>query len=483
MELKRAMVQAIECLQAGLAEVEMLVEAIDSTRAELQRVRDEFRVTLQTEGERAGQVLVHEVNAVEQSLRDYDAVVDSIAGYLQGFDPEYLSRGVEFLTQAEERLNLDFLRFREAALCQRGPTTHPGLNHLYALYNAGGGATLHQQIQLEEARAHAALSTLEADPGMELLAPALQEFYQEYLDLLAADVSESVWPESLLQCGKSYARLDVRFLSKLYAGGPSPLPFVNMVVHSAWLYTQAAVAPEVVQFFLAQAEDALSGAREMVHQSSLSLAADAPELTLMRDGAEALSALGDGLSTCWQWLESADQQLLEQLAESVFTQAGLVSRAFDGLSQLASQGDCVLCTICGNSNESGSHKCRACGATLTASREQALAAPVSGRFQALLEVARGVLEDLQNVEDLLAQLADMENGLALARRSETPGAAADSGAFLYSQGLQSLAGALDLLGRFAGQPDRELFRAASDLLDSASDLLQASQRELGAAGS
>ncbi len=477
-EFKRAIVQAIECLQGGLAEVDMLVEAIDSTRTELERVRDDFRATVQGEGEVAGQVLAHEVNAVEQSLRDYNTVVDSIAGYLQGFDSQYLARGVEFLTQCEERLNLDFLRFREAALAQRGPTTHSGLNHLYALASAGDGPALEAQRQLEEARAHAGLSTLEADPNMEVLAPALQDFYEQYLDLLAS-MDGPDWQERLLQCGKLYARMDVHFINRLYAGGPSPLPFVNLVVHSAWLYTQEAVLPEVVQFFLCQAETALNSAREMQHQTSLSLASDAPELPTMRNAGEALSRLSEGLSAYWRWLESPSVDALEGLAQPVLEQAGFVRQSFDELNDLATRGDRVRCTICGNSNENGSHKCRACGALLTprSSLQSQGAAPV-GRFQALLEAARGVLEERQDPAYLLKQLSDMENGLELAKKSESSGAPAGSGAAQYSQGLRALGKGLELLRRFASQPDRELYRAATDHLNSASEFLQASQREL-----
>lgn len=478
-EFKRAIVQAIECLQGGLAEVDMLVEAIDSTRTELERVRDDFRATVQAEGEVAGQVLVHEVNAVEQSLRDYNTVVDSIAGYLQGFDPQYLAKGVEYLTRCEDRLNLDFLRFREAALGQRGPTTHSGLNHLYALASAGGGPALESQRQLEEVRAHAGLSTLEADPNMEVLAPALQEFYEQVLDLLASPGEGPDWLEKLLQCGKLYAQMDVQFINRLYAGGPSPLPFVNLVVHSAWLHTQGAVLPEVVQYFLCQAESALDSAREMQHQTSLSLASDAPELPIMRNAGEALSRLSEGLSAYWQWLESPSVDALEGLAQPVLDQAGFVRISFDELNDLATRGDRVRCTICGNSNENGSHKCRACGAALIGrSNLQSQGTAPVGRFQALLEAARGVLEEHQDSGYLLKQLADMENGLELARKAEGSHAPAGSGAAQYSQGLQALGKGLELLHRFAGQPDRELYRAATDHLNSASELLQASQREL-----
>ena len=123
----------VQAILAGSNDVEKLGEVLESTRQGLAGLREDFQGTVAREKEATRRMVGREIQAVEQAFEDYEAVLDSTAGYLQGFDRAYLESGAQNLPLAIARLDLDFLAYREAAMAERGPTTHPGINYLGAL--------------------------------------------------------------------------------------------------------------------------------------------------------------------------------------------------------------------------------------------------------------------------------------------------------------------------------------------------------------
>lgn len=272
----------VRAVAEGAAPPEELVEALEATRRELDGQRHGFEAALARETPAVQQLVTPEVAAVNQSLDDYVAVLESCGAYLQGFDSAYLDSALENLPRACGRLDLDFFRFREAVLSQRGPTTHPGLNNLLAVADTGGD--LEAALELETTRLQTPIS------GHHALSELLAAWQKDYARVLAAPVSDE-WFAALEELGQRYARLDTDAISRRYAEHPTPIPTLNLTVNSAWLLTQDRVEPELVLYFLDEFQHSLN-------------AQEAPPRALV-DWAEHLGA----------WLEAPSEAGLQPLIE------------------------------------------------------------------------------------------------------------------------------------------------------------------------
>lgn len=231
----------VRAVADGSVPPEELVEALEATRRELDGQRNGFEAALAKETPAVQQLVTPEVAAVNQSLDDYLAVLESCGAYLQGFDSAYLDSALENLPRAAGRLDLDFFRFREAVLSQRGPTTHPGLNALLATADTGGD--LEAVLDLETARLQAGTSEQHA------LSELLAAWQRDYARALTSAVSDE-WFANLEELGRRYARLDTDAVGRRYAEQPTVIPTLNLTLNSAWLLMQDRVEPELVLYFL-----------------------------------------------------------------------------------------------------------------------------------------------------------------------------------------------------------------------------------------
>lgn len=489
----------------GSASVEQLVSALDSTRDVLESMRDQFRATAQAEPEPNQQAIYYEIEAVEQSFRDYFTVLDSCSGYLKDFERVYLENASAHLQAAAERLNLDFLRFREAALAQRGPTTHPGLNHLYSLVSQvlaapadeAAQAALAQQKLVEEVRCQSTLDSLDVDAELAPLAGYTQTFYTDYAELLAGETPLEEWPDRLSELGRSFARIDVKFLARGYGAGPTAVPPLNLVINSAWLLSQQAIEPEVVQVFLGQAGAVAQAAADSHQQMLLSLNDNDPNRPEALQISESFQGLAEALDAYWSWLENPDPAALEGLFQLAQRHAAGVQAAFQAMNTKTS-GAGASCPICGLVHSAGETRCRQCGVALESAQsfatlegEGTAAGGLAGasRFLRLVEAAEHLLNYNEGEGALLGLLDEMDKAMELARKSQPAEAESESlsqAAQTYGEGLEEVGAALDRLREFAKDPDRELLEEIRASLDAAAHKLQNAQQELapltGAAG-
>ncbi|MFN8611182.1 MAG: hypothetical protein U0931_26800 [Vulcanimicrobiota bacterium] len=484
--------QAVQALLADTGSVDDLVAALDGLRAQVEQTREDFWATATREGPAAMAMLAPEMGAVENSLADYARVLDSIAGYLQEFDKLYLGNAESLLQAAQARLNLDFLRFREAALSQRGPTTHPGLNHLHTLASLllmEPTPELQQQFEqqrlMEEARCQAGPASLELDDSLAPLGPLLLAFGEDYLALLQSEQPWGEWLTGLTSLGQRFSRLDVNFLSRRYAAGPTPVNPLNLVINSAWLLGQQAVEPELVQVFLIQAGNSLQDILEAHQQMLLGLSEDDPHRQDGNTLTTAVESLLDCLDQYWAWLDSPQPEALQGLYE---TAAGLATQVHElfGKIQAEQTSQVSSCPICGLHQSEGASRCRQCGAALpggqafAALEGESAGAAGSSRFQRLLSTAEQVLEGQEDPDLLVQLIEEMEAALDLARKSQQPAGEDPLGqaAANYAEGLQAVAKALEVLRAFSEEPDREGLDSAGEQLDLASRKLQTTQQEL-----
>ena len=492
-EVTTRLQEVIQDLLDGKATVDDLVSTLDTTRERLLAMQDEFRASVTAEGPAIQMLAANEIRAVEQSLQDYRDVLDTCSGYLQGFDTTFLTNAQQNLPLAIGRLNLDFLRFREVALSERGPTTHAGLNHLFCLASLGDEyrEQLELQKELEQTRCHTALQNPE-------LTENEAKFYEAYLQLLEGE-NDGDPRDRLQELGKQYARIDLAFLARRYSHGPTPVAVLNLMINTAWLLSQNAVEPEVVQTFIQQAEESTQAALAQQQQLHQGLDPEDPNWEDSQKMCESLEDLLELVNRFAEWVNDPQSTNYDELVRNAQTLADRAQDVFHSMNaRTGTTEGGAPCPICGLQNPAGITRCKACGSALEGGElasftahegEAAQRAQTATRLQRLLETAEMVADDQEDADFLKQQLDEMHQALQLARKSEKPMDAVGGGtpderksleeaAKKYSQSLDELQEGLELLGQFAEEPSRELLEHAKELIGKAAAQLQDVQQGL-----
>lgn len=465
----------VHAILAGSHEVEKLSEVVEATRADLAALRADFQAAVAREKEATQRLVVREISAVDQAFEDYTAVVDCTAGYLQGFERSYLESAVKHMPLAIARLDLNFLAFREAAMAERGPTTHPGINLLAALFALEREAELEAQLTLELARAEMGLQE-EGGPLSELR----RQFYTAYFAHLEAFAGlDRGWLDGLLALGRDYARLDLASLERRFGWTPTRIPALNLVVNGVWLWSQNRVAPEVCQLLLDQGHAFLLEALE-THQQFSPAGGRATQ---------ALESLLDLLEAYHAWMADPRPGVLDELAQEAIAAASELEEADAALE--GSGASRVPCTICGLDNPPGSARCTACGSKLTAGvfevAEERSAPNEPSKVQKLLDAAAPLLTGFGEPDVLLGLVEDMRQSLKVARRKAAPVEELDEddpllpAARSYATALDEIEGGLGELQTFAEDPSHEGLEKASGLLLAAAAKLTELQLSLSSA--
>jgi hypothetical protein len=485
-----------------------LVEALDETRGRLLELERQFTDSLDSEAEGARLAVQSEVLAVQQSFSDYYAVLSTLDGYLGEFDMEFLEDAHKNLPLVIERLNLDFWRYREAMMAERGPSTHPGINHLLGLAGderlvADGSVSeaLEQQRELELIRVDSGIESLATDDESGQLGPAVRRFLDQYSELLNdEDFGSQDWQNKLRELGSSYSRIDLNFLARRYGHGPTAVSQINLVINTAWLFLQNSVDREVVAYYLEQAELSLQQILAGHLQMQRSLSDEdrhAEDANLVADGCEDMLAV---IESYWAWLDSPDDKTLHELFVRASQAAKYVEEGFRALGSV--EADTLNCSICGSSNRPDLSRCRTCGAALSGAVEASFSLVEGGgpvadesplgaavRFQTVLGLAEQILQKQADPESLLEECDQLTIALDLAKKSNRDaqsvqtksdeeqelvlGASED-----YGRAMSEMADAIASLRTFAEDPSVEGFEHSRNLLTSVAERLSGVQEQL-----
>lgn len=472
------LLQIIRDVQTDMASVEDLLAACEAAQQDLSQLRVDFDATVQAEHESVRPALGPEIEAVYRSFDDYGSLLLSCASYAQDFDTARLDSTLAGAPAAAIRLSLDFQRFREAALAQRGPSTHPGLNLVYTtatlLRQGSVGADAWQEtVQTELERAQ---DWLEQDFSAFHAGAEVADFYQRYLELLEQLPDENGWDEwleTLLELGKDYAQVDGDALRRRYSYGPTSVPWVNLLVNGGWLVGQKSVSPNLLRDLVIEAQ------AEVVRIND-AFGAWAQGQEGAGEAAELLLQLEDWLAALDAWLETAEADTLEPLAQQGLELAGrfpLLQQSLDGGGTRA-----AVCHLCGGPVSDG--RCANCGSRSFTSSEVATevqATAAGGRIDRLLEQARIVWQEAGDRAAFKAALQALEADLKIARAKD-PGADQEGAAKelreRYLEALRQFGEALEHLREFADEPSAGALEAAEEPLRQSAAELQELQAEL-----
>jgi len=461
--------EVISRVRSGKAEVRELLDACDAIREDLTNMSQGFEEQLLAEHEEIRPALAPEVEATQKSFDLYFRVLDSLTSYATDFEKERLDDAEVHIPAAISRLSLDFLRFREAALAQRGPTTHPGINLLVSLVRSQAEQqTLDEAIEQEINRAH---NWLDQDLEPSNLGPELQAFYASYLEQLQeAPEDREAWVNSLTELGKHFTRLDVDSIRRRFAYGPSVLPWLNLVVHSSWLATQNSVSSELVRDLASEAaveiERILAGltgwevADDWTHQAGQLLQ-------------EMLAWLDDTLA----WLELCEHQTQQALSERGLELAEryrpLIAKVDNRMEDQAPR-----CELCGNLVQGD--KCATCGARVHATTLNPDEKPPENRIDEIIGQAEMILREAGSRSVFGSLLDALQNDFRSAC-SKDPGenVSPELREFRarYVESLEILAEALEQLEDFRQQPSQEALDAAEEPLRQSFEELMELQQE------
>lgn len=108
--------------------------------------------------------------------------------------------------------------------------------------------------------------------------------------------------------------------------GPEPttLPSLNLIINSAWLLTQEAVEPEVLDYFLHQAEVAASDAAASHQQLLVGLAGQELQSAPAQLMSHAFNSLLSTLDAYRAWAENRQPEALDGLVKQAQQSANAV---------------------------------------------------------------------------------------------------------------------------------------------------------------
>ena len=211
------------------------------------------------------------------------------------------------LRLADTRLNLALLRFRDCLLSERGPTTHPGINHLLSM--APDDRDRFEAVWEEEMiRARSALEELDQEMP---LGAELYAFNLNYLSLLEerplSSEKSTSWLAELRVVADAYVPLDIDFFSRRFAWGPTSLTWLNLIIQGAWQAHLGYVNAKLVYRCLGVAREQLEAmlARHQIYLQGL--AADAPERASGGRAEETLLSLGELMEAYVSWLGNSQE--------------------------------------------------------------------------------------------------------------------------------------------------------------------------------
>jgi hypothetical protein len=199
----------------------------------------------------AGQrALAEEKLEVDKSYDLHLRCLDALGSAVQARDQGGVETALEQLEDSVSRLNLAVLRWREVALSERGPTSHPGLNEIFD--------ALHAEPPWEDVEWRALIDReLQREHGFEdglaQLEEELQVFQERYRLCLSGLSQSSRWEDSLEPLGLHYLRLDLPFFARHYDQGPTPISWLNLAHQSCSLWSQGALSHSLAVAFLDRA--------------------------------------------------------------------------------------------------------------------------------------------------------------------------------------------------------------------------------------
>ncbi len=378
-----------------------LGQALTRSQEFLREQSREFSQSLATESTDNQAAMAPEVAQVRKKLADYDSLLTSIGQKLSRWNALEASSFSNQLEAAISGLASATLAYREIALALRGPTTHAGLNEMWLLLGQlpESQSALPQFLELERAKTQLARQIWSSDQLDEIqssLGSLHQAFCQTYLDFLDSDRVQAAVSgrdegmalrplrAELMLVGTFYARIDISTVTRRMSQKPTNLPFLNVVLNSAWMVVGRSLDPAVYKAIAAQALRTIS--------EQLSKKAD-PHLEEMQQL----------LGRYQLWIHEPDEKILLALHQRALKSAPLVEPnfAFESASEQAPPP--LVCTICGLQNPTGSRKCRSCGGGV---------ATQSKSMQGLEELAGIDLSNAPRLEQLMLLAVQVMRGKA-----------------------------------------------------------------------
>lgn len=462
------LLETIRALQAGQASADELLQACDQAREDLMELRRQFEAQVQAEHENVRPALAPEIEAVLRSFDDYASLLQSCASYAQDFDSERLESALVGVPLAATRLSLDFQRFREVALAQRGPTTHPGVNLVYTVATLlrRGEATPEEWQTTLDLEFERAQDWLDQDLSAFHAGAELADLMQRYvglLDELPDEAGWDAWLEELVAVGRDYAFVDGDAVRRRYGSGPTPVPWLNLLLNTAWLVGQQAASPNLLRDFLVEAHTELERIVEAFEGWASAQPGGAGALELLQSFQEWVLELD-------AWLESCDPVELEPLSRQGMELASRYPEVAEQLEQ-AQPGGGSRCTVCGGPVREG--RCANCGSRSFVASEASSSAGAS-RVEQVVGLAERVLREAADPALLDPHLQALERDLQVARGKD-PGSGADEALKplreRYTAALDLFEEGLAALREFADEP-------AVTTLQEAEENLRAAEAEL-----
>ncbi|GEM_PF-2661162 len=498
------LVQTIDGVINDCVEAAELLNVVEQTGNELQKVRSDFfeKVAGHNPSIRAG--CQKEINSVTDIFNEYGKNLEYLSSYINSFDKAMLFEAKEKLIDIIDRLNMGFMQFRIQALTFLGPSSHGGINTLLALCRGAlQGIScmgeLSNTMEIQRYIAGNMIKQLQLSPQTELTNSLIQfnrklgNTLEKYLPcsqmqnpfLIAQLMRE------LEELGEQHKYIDISYLSREFSYMPTIIPSANLIINCSKLLVEGKINRDIILSSIRDLREMLMSIQAGTDEIRL---VKAPDDTVKMDGDRMLAALHD-LSKALDCYENAlsrdDFSSLHSCEKAMSDAACSFEIAYLVMKDLADAEGLISCIKCGARNTPGNAKCHSCNTLLPAlSNENLSVLDICERndpfFEQggdtgmtttvfrLFDSAEAFLDQVIRKEEFLAIIQKMEellNKAAGAVKNAPPPAREDhmtettileKAHGIYLEAIDDFTAGLELFRTFSGSLSRETMDMARE---------------------
>ncbi|MDQ7821362.1 MAG: hypothetical protein RDV48_01070 [Candidatus Eremiobacteraeota bacterium] len=366
-------------IMTGTAPAYRFLEILPTAEEGIRDLRADFNAAVSVESQEVQEYCRESIGSVHRLLDDYLHAVEDVTSHGVKLTKSLIEEFMEKANTIAESIQSAFLDFRRDALIARGPTGHPGANTVLLFIRditngAGAFDELKKTAQTELSLIPKARELIEQGEQT-IFTDGLTTFYSNYETILqniayhceAQDAAAlAAIEESMAQWGDYYERYDIISHLRFFSQTPTPIPLVNLVIHSGynWIY-HGTGEKEVFLYYLQELRHLYTSVKFRYDEITSRAKPETPEQSentaLIGATLEEIAGAIEGLEKFSETASIDDFYVHDEVLRSA---ADNFSAAIENLQSIAEESGKITCFYCGHSNVIGEIHCRNCRALL-----------------------------------------------------------------------------------------------------------------------
>lgn len=416
------LIDTCRAAMAGTLPEHVFLSALESRKAGLMEVMNDFSDKVAAEGPLAAQRRAQQAQVVTSALEAYGAALDALGSAFASRDAAGLDEAVMALGESAEAWFLGMNVYQTVVLAE-GPSPFPAVNILtnvaaFARARQMDPATFRGMLAssrqyFESWQAQVAQGTPdEAGAALDLWKKgfALQVAAIAEMDRFVDDQDESHLDKGLAMATEAHGFIQEAFdviRREQFEKGPTRSELANTFIRASQMVAAGRYPAEAFQRDLDQLEQHLRGVRAEFDKMC---GAQSSSTTIQDEVPKALEAFDlhqEAISSWREYFESGDASCLERGANQLADATNNLEKSKAVFESAAEREGKVACPRCGAPAEPSMRVCSGCGATLPRMHQETGTTStvtveeggrVGGGEMVMTENLKRILEDTQKVE-------------------------------------------------------------------------------------